>query len=945
MKRALAAAAATLLLCPWLAGRAVAQGPTFSDVPSTYWAYGAIEALAAQAIIQGQDGLFHPTADVTRGQLAAFLVRAEHLPMVKVGPRFKDVTNKSALYEDIETAAAAGLMSGTRRQQFSPASPVSRAVAASAVVQALGLGALETDLGSSLGGFSDLGPLPATLRGAAITAARLGVMQGVSPGKFGPSLVLNRAEAAEVIERMLALAPNAVTQASAPLLKSISAGSGTATVPVGGATALWAVPRDATGQVLPTTVEWSASAGGSVTGGAFSAQMPGSYKVTASVYGSSVTHVLTIHVVQPTSLAISGAPGVAGPGQAIALQVSVLDQSGKPDRVDGSRLVTFVATSAGVAAVSTTESAQGGLANFTFTPPAPGAWTLTATSAGLKGATVAFDVLAAAFRNPLQLTGPTEVLPGQTASYTAALPQGASESSPATLTSSDPGVLAVEGSGSAALGKAGRTFKVDALAPGTATLSLTNAAGAYAGAGVTVTVPALGALAVAGPSATAAGAAATADVSVHGAGVSAPAPTVSLSVVDPQGVTVATLKHVDKGSQAFSLQEDEAGTWQLKATAPGYSTATSTWVVRPGAPTKLIATGDPSTVLVAGQRTDLAVMLADRFDNPVSQPLSVELTAAGRAGSLSRTAASLTGPGAAATFSATAPGTEAVTVRDPAAPQLGTADVTFRVVAQASDVVAGKGFWLLASDLAKQPVPKLLARLRQLGATHVYLEVEGTWGFYGTAELNTFLYQAHDAGIAVLAWVYPYLNDVPLDEGLTSEVASYAAPTGDRPDGIAADIEENIAPGAVASYAAAVRQALGPGGVFVAVTYPPVGHQSYPFAALAPYVTAFAPMVYWHFKEVPEDFMTTYEYVLQSVSQVHKLAGLPDVPVSVVGQTYDMFSGTAQGIYSPTPLELQAAMQACTAAGAVGISFYRLPTATPAELGAIETLPYPDPNE
>jgi hypothetical protein len=270
--------------------------------------------------------------------------------------------------------------------------------------------------------------------------------------------------------------------------------------------------------------------------------------------------------------------------------------------------------------------------------------------------------------------------------------------------------------------------------------------------------------------------------------------------------------------------------------------------------------------------------------------------------------------------------------------------VTFRVIAQSSDVAAGKGVWLLGSDLAKQTAPRLLAQLRTLGVTHVYLEVEGSWGFYGSDQLRTFLYQAHDAGIAVLAWVYPYLRQVPLDASLTAEVAAYVAPTGDRPDGIAADIEENTSASAVGRYAAAVRQALGPAGVFIAVTYPPIYHEDYPFAALAPYVTLYAPMDYWHYQALPEDFTQAYQYVNQTVGLIRQLSGEPQVPVSIIGQTYDMFSSGAKGVFSPTPLELQAAFQAASDAGAIGISFYRLPTATSGELAAIRTLPYPDPS-
>ena len=50
---------------------------TFPDVAPGYWAFQAIEALAAAGITTGfPDGEFKPTNPVTRAQMATFLARA-----------------------------------------------------------------------------------------------------------------------------------------------------------------------------------------------------------------------------------------------------------------------------------------------------------------------------------------------------------------------------------------------------------------------------------------------------------------------------------------------------------------------------------------------------------------------------------------------------------------------------------------------------------------------------------------------------------------------------------------------------------------------------------------------------------------------------------------------------------------------------------------------------
>ena len=943
MRRYLGALAAVVLLAPFVAAAtpAAAQAP-FSDVPSTYWAASAIDALAAQGVIRGEpDGLFHPLAPVTRAQFAAMIVRAEHLPKVSVGPNFNDVTPANTLYADIETAAADGLMLGESLTKFAPGATINRAMAATIAVRAIGLGPLGNDLQSQPAGYADSARIPSYALGYVVAAKRLGLMQGMAGNVFDPAGSLDRAQAAAVIYRMLGLPPQSISSLAASVVSQVNGGSSATSIAVGQSTTLWSVARDASGLPVPATVTWSAS-GGTLNGTTFSAQSPGSYQLMATVQGSSARKAMTIHVEQATSLAIYGLLEVAGPGATVPVQVTVLDQGGKHDVADGSRAITLTATNASSQPVTLTQTAQAGQTTFNFAPPAAGPWSLTASAPGLASGTAAFDVLATPFPSPLQLTGPAQILPGQSAAVTASLPTGASESSPVTLTSSNPAVVSVGGSGTGSLTPSGLSFQVQALAPGSATLTLSNGAGAFESATLAVTVPALGQLALPAPAAVTAGQQATAIVTVMPS-LPAPPPSVALTLVNPQGVSVATMTATAQGSAAsFNLQEDEAGTWQLKASAPGYTPATTSWVINPGPATQLIATGAPSTIVVAGQSANLQVMLADSYDNPVASPLSVALTTQGNAGTLTGVATALPGPGPAAVFDATTPGTETVDVSDPAAPQFGTQAVTFRVIAQSADVVAGKGFWLLSSDLAKIPAPQLIAQLKSLGATHVYLEVETSYGFYGSDQLRTFLFQAHDAGIAVIAWVYPYLNNVALDESLTQQVADYVAPTGDKPDGIAADIEENLSASAVSSYAAAVRQALGPAGVLIAVTYPPIYHENYPYAALAPYVTLYAPMDYWHYQATSEDFTQAYQYVNQTVGLIRQLSGLPQVPVTVIGQSYDMFSSGAQGVFSPTQLEIEAAFQAASDAGAIGISFYRLPTATASELQTIETLPFPD---
>ncbi|MGF1668415.1 MAG: S8 family serine peptidase [Acidimicrobiia bacterium] len=103
-----------------------------------------IEALAAAGITLGcnppRNDRFCADDQVTRAQMAAFLVRGFNLPP-EPGDRFAD-DNGSVFEEDIEALAAAGITRGCNppfNDRFCPEDTVSRAQMASFIVRALGL--------------------------------------------------------------------------------------------------------------------------------------------------------------------------------------------------------------------------------------------------------------------------------------------------------------------------------------------------------------------------------------------------------------------------------------------------------------------------------------------------------------------------------------------------------------------------------------------------------------------------------------------------------------------------------------------------------------------------------------------------------------------------------------------------------------------------------------
>jgi hypothetical protein len=117
---------------------AAGAGPTFPDVAGTTHEPG-IRAIAGQQIASGGvDGLYRPGNAVTRGQMAAFLARAEGLDLTAGGPSFCDIAG-TPFEREIRAVAAAGIAAGTADGCYRPNDPVTRGQMATFLSRALDL--------------------------------------------------------------------------------------------------------------------------------------------------------------------------------------------------------------------------------------------------------------------------------------------------------------------------------------------------------------------------------------------------------------------------------------------------------------------------------------------------------------------------------------------------------------------------------------------------------------------------------------------------------------------------------------------------------------------------------------------------------------------------------------------------------------------------------------
>jgi len=181
----------------------------FSDVPPSHWAYQTIHEMAARQVLRGVTSTeFGPQQPITRGQLAAILVRALNLGEDDRFARiYYDISPYDALAPEIGGAIRAGMMMGYPDGTFRPNAPVTRqelAVVLSRMAERLNLpGAIDREVAERLARMADWNSVAPWAQDGVRYAVSEGLMVGRSATTWAPLEQTTRAEAATVIQRLL----------------------------------------------------------------------------------------------------------------------------------------------------------------------------------------------------------------------------------------------------------------------------------------------------------------------------------------------------------------------------------------------------------------------------------------------------------------------------------------------------------------------------------------------------------------------------------------------------------------------------------------------------------------------------------------------------------------------------------------------------------------------
>ena len=242
--------------------------------------------------------------------------------------------------------------------------------------------------------------------------------------------------------------------------------------------------------------------------------------------------------------------------------------------------------------------------------------------------------------------------------------------------------------------------------------------------------------------------------------------------------------------------------------------------------------------------------------------------------------------------------------------------------------VAGKGIWVTNWPKTELDAQAVVGRAKAAGLQSIWVRTGGSrQGYYGDKVLPQLVPAAHAAGIAVVAWDFPFLSDPVKDV----ERAKQALDAGI--DAFAPDVETTAegtyaTPRRVQLYLSLVRAHAGSRPIAATVPRPtPHRLKTFPYSAFQDYADLFVPMVYWSCNEPGE-------LVTQSLSTLGRW-----LPVAPAGQAYDMGSeGGRRG--TPTREETWRFLDVARRGGAVGASLWTIEQVGAGQWDALDAYPW-----
>lgn len=205
-----------------------------------------------------------------------------------------------------------------------------------------------------------------------------------------------------------------------------------------------------------------------------------------------------------------------------------------------------------------------------------------------------------------------------------------------------------------------------------------------------------------------------------------------------------------------------------------------------------------------------------------------------------------------------------------------------QVCSSSEAITSGKGIWVNVWNYPTN-TDSFMAKLKRYKIDTIYLQINRstTPVYKNKAGLDAVLKAAHENNIKVIGWSYCYLNNVQADADKFIQPAKYVSPNGDRLDGMAADIEENVNLWAVKTYTEKIKKSLPKDYPLIAIVFSPRIKQNYPWEYIGHNWDVVMPMVYWHgLKNRTHE--TVENFVKDSILNLRKLCKKDDLNIHLI---------------------------------------------------------------
>ena len=172
----------------------------FEDLTESHWAFDAVKYLHNLKIVNGRtEKIFEPNGNVTRAEFSKLLVSALKIPLGNGSALgYIDVSAGEWYAPYISAASAKGIVQGSDGNRFNPDSPISRQDMSVMICRAYGLN--DSD---SLPSFDDCADIADYAKTAVAVLNKKGIINGVGNNLFEPNANATRAQAAQIIYKLL----------------------------------------------------------------------------------------------------------------------------------------------------------------------------------------------------------------------------------------------------------------------------------------------------------------------------------------------------------------------------------------------------------------------------------------------------------------------------------------------------------------------------------------------------------------------------------------------------------------------------------------------------------------------------------------------------------------------------------------------------------------------